>query len=86
MPRYFFNIIDGYSLVDEEGTELPDIYAAQAMAIRTSGEVLRDMGAKFWNDTEWKLEVLDEHGEILFVLHFSAEERIPLALRSSKYS
>lgn len=86
MPRYFFNVIDGYSLIDDEGTELPDIYAAQAAAIRTSGEILRDMGAKFWNDTEWRLEVLDEHGQILFVLHFSAEERIPTTLTSSEGS
>jgi hypothetical protein len=76
MPRYFFHVIDGYSTCDEEGTELPDIYAAQHMAIRASGEILRDMGATFWNGTEWKLEVADEHGQILFVLRFSAEERL----------
>ncbi|MBM6583795.1 hypothetical protein ILT44_26695 [Microvirga sp. BT689] len=76
MPRYFFHILDGYSVRDTEGTELPDIYAAQDQAIRTSGEILRDMGAEFWNGTEWKLEVTDESGQILFVLRFSAEERL----------
>lgn len=45
MPRYFFHVTDGYSIRDAEGTELPDIYAAQDQAIRTSGEILRDMGA-----------------------------------------
>lgn len=74
MPRYFFHVHDGYSFPDEDGTELPDIYTAQAEAIRTSGEILRDVGAKFWNGTEWKLEVADERGQILFVLRFSAEE------------
>ncbi len=76
MPRYFFHVQDGYSTSDTEGTELPDIYAAQHMAIRASGEILRDMGATFWNGTEWKLEVADEHGQILFVLRFSAEDRL----------
>ena len=38
--------------------------------------ILRDMGAKFWDGTEWKLEVADERGDTLFVLRFSAEERL----------
>lgn len=62
MPRYFFHVTDGYSARDTEGTELPDIYAAQDQAIRTSGEILRDMGARFWDGTEWKLEVTAEQG------------------------
>ena len=74
MPRYFFHVTDGYSTRDDEGTELPDIYTAQHQAIRTSGELLRDMGAKFWDGTEWKLEVTDEQGQILLTLRFSAEE------------
>lgn len=76
MPRYFFHVIDGYSACDDEGTELPDIYAAQHLAIRTSGELLRDMGGEFWNGTEWKLEVTDEQGQTLFTLRFSAEEHL----------
>jgi hypothetical protein len=75
MPRYFFHVHDGHSLPDDTGTELPDVYTAQAEAIRMSGEILRDMGARFWDGTEWKLEVADEHGRVLFALRFSAEER-----------
>lgn len=77
MPRYFFNITDGHTSLDTEGTVLPDIYTAQAEAIKTTGEILRDMGAKFWNGTQWKLEVTDESGQALFVLRFSAEELPP---------
>lgn len=51
MPRYFFHVIDGREIRDEEGTELPNIYVAQAEAICLCGEVLRDMGARFWNGT-----------------------------------
>ena len=78
MPRYFFHVYDGYSSLDTDGTELPDIYTVQAEAIRTSGEILRDMGAQFWDGTEWRLEVADERGQILFILRFSAEERLAL--------
>ncbi len=75
MPRYFFHVQDGYPSRDEDGTELPDVYTAQSEAISTSGEILRDMGAKFWDGTEWRMEVAGERSQIFFVLHFSAEER-----------
>ena len=72
----FFNVYDGYSSLDQDGTELPDIYTAQNEAIRLSGEILREEGGKFWNGTEWKLEVTDVSGAVLFVLRFSAHERL----------
>ena len=78
MPRYFFHVHDGSSIRDNEGTELPDIFAAQEQAILLSGELLREMGGKFWNGEEWSLEVTDEAGRILFILRFSAEERTDL--------
>jgi len=75
MPRYFFHVHDGTASCDTEGTELRDIYMAQAEAIHLSGAVLRDLGAKFWNSPEWGLEVADERGCALFALRFSAEGR-----------
>ncbi len=76
MPRYFFHVIDGRNVRDEDGTELADISVAQAEAIRLTGEILRDMAGRFWDGTEWRLEVGDEQGQVLFVLRFSAEERL----------
>jgi hypothetical protein len=52
MPRYFFHIHNGISTLDSKGTELRDIYAAQEEALRLSGELLREMGGKFWNGEE----------------------------------
>ena len=74
MPRYFFHVKDGVSVRDDVGTELPDIYTAQAEAIRTSSKILREVGARFWDGMDWSLEVADEAGTVLFVLRFSAEE------------
>lgn len=74
MPRYFFYVRDGNTIPDAEGTELPDIYTAQEQAIRTSGTILREKGARFWDGTEWRMEVTDEQGTFLLVLRFSAEE------------
>ena len=76
MPRYFFHVHDGNSARDHEGIELPDIFAAQEQAILLSGELLREMGGRFWDGETWSLEVADEAGRMLFILRFSAEERI----------
>ena len=74
MPRYFFDVYDGFSTKDTEGTDLSDIFEAQEESIRLSGELLREMGGKFWNGTEWRLEVTDETGRVFFILRFSADK------------
>lgn len=33
MPRYFFNVVDGVSDRDLVGTNLPDVYTAQASRV-----------------------------------------------------
>ena len=43
MPRYFFDIRNGDGLIpDEEGTDLPDLQAAQLEAARTLADMSRD--------------------------------------------
>ena len=74
MPRYFFHIFDGDLQPDLEGTECADIYVAQAEAVRMSGEIMRDLGARFWDGSNWRLAVADEDGRKLFIIHFFAEE------------
>ena len=77
MPRYYFHTHDGGSSPDLEGTECADIYVAQAEAIRMSGQIMRDLGAKFWDGQDWRLEVTDAEGRTLFIVRFSAEEITP---------
>ena len=78
MPLYFFHVYDDVAVPDEEGTECADIYVAQAQAICMSGEIMRDLGAKFWNGENWRLEVTDAEGHKLFVVRSSAEEVTPI--------
>ena len=75
MPRYFFNIVDGTDQPDHDGTELANLAECQQEAVRLSGEVLRDMGQKFWNETEWTLTVIDETGAKVLGLKFSADQQ-----------
>jgi hypothetical protein len=74
VPRFFFNVYDDVAIPDLEGTEFSDIYLAQAEAVRMSGEIMRDLGAKFWAGEDWRLEVTDAEGRKLYVIRFSAEE------------
>ena len=72
MPRYHFHVHDGRDFPDEIGDKLPDLDAARAMAVKLSGDCLRDHGCDFWNDEEWAMDVTDRRGLILFSLHFIA--------------
>ena len=45
----------------------------RAEAVVLSGEMLRDVGGRFWNSPEWRLCVIDEAGQRICALKFSAE-------------
>ncbi len=67
MPRYFFNIRDGYDVdEDDEGIELPDFESARAEAFATVEE-LRDELADAANI---ELEIVDETGRRLLTVPF----------------
>jgi hypothetical protein len=76
MPRYFFHIHDGHSVLDDVGLDLPDIVAARTTAIELSGEILRhDVMDPLLRHIRWQVEVSDSPelgGRSLFVLQFSA--------------
>ena len=72
MPRYYFNIQDGRDYPDLRGSEYGDLNAARVEAVRFVGQLLVDKAVDFWAGNEWKLEVTDSTGLILFVLVFTA--------------
>ena len=72
MPRFFFNIRDGYDLdEDDEGIELPDLDAARAEALATVEE-LRDQLSDAENI---ELEIADEAGRRLLTVPFFRGQR-----------
>jgi hypothetical protein len=75
MPRYFFHIFHQASQPDTEGSELSDIHAAQAAAVRLCGEMIREFDGKFWAAPLWQLRVTNNDQRLLFTLTFSAEEQ-----------
>jgi hypothetical protein len=71
MPRFFFNVYDGIDAPDREGTDLPDWSAGREEAIRLAGELLRDSAKQMALGEDWRMEVTDEAGLILFRLDFT---------------
>jgi hypothetical protein len=75
MPRYFFHVIDGRKIIDNEGSELADLKQARIEAIHLAGSILRDEGDKFWNGEQWHMNVTDASGLSVLKLRFSAEDQ-----------
>ena len=70
MPRYHFSIYDGVSLPDHDGTELPDLQAARQEAIRFAGKIIADEARTLSLGEDWRMEVTDGSGMLLFRLDF----------------
>lgn len=68
MPRYHFNVYDGHRQVDAEGTVLPTWREAGREAVRLAGRILHDDAETLRLGSEWKMEVTDSVGLILFRL------------------
>jgi hypothetical protein len=75
VPRYFFNVQDSAEMIDRAGTELAGPEEARAQAVVAAGEMLKDYGAQFWNEAEWRMWVTDEAGATVCALRFAAEDR-----------
>ena len=75
MPRYFFHVIDGRDIIDNEGTELSGLKAARTEAIHLAGAILRDEGDAFWKGEEWQMNVTDLTGQSVLKLRFSAADQ-----------
>ena len=71
MPRFHFNVYDGVSDIDKEGVELPDWEAARAQAVRVAGQIIKDGAKRIALGEDWRLEVTDYKGLILFRMDFS---------------
>ena len=59
MPRYHFHVHDGFTRMDAEGSELPNLQAARAEALKRAGAIIADAGARADFGEEWRLEVTE---------------------------
>jgi hypothetical protein len=69
MPRFFFNVRDGYELdEDDEGVELPNFEAARAEAFATVEELREELAG---DAAGIELEITDDTGRRLLTVPFA---------------
>ncbi|MBE7244933.1 MAG: hypothetical protein INR63_08285, partial [Actinomycetospora chiangmaiensis] len=74
MPRFYFHVHDGHSELDPDGTELPDWQSARLEAIRLAGDILKQDAHRIALGEDWRIEVTDQTGLILFQMTFLVVE------------
>lgn len=70
--RFFFHVDDGHPQPDTEGVEFPDAASARIQAIRTCGEMIRDLEGRLFRNA-WRMDVTDEAGERVLSAKFVVE-------------
>ncbi|MFC5565862.1 DUF6894 family protein [Rubellimicrobium aerolatum] len=77
-------------LARRHGTVCAGPAEARAEAVSASGALLRDLGARFWADADWRMHVTDEQGGLVCDLRVSgtagalqAAERPPSLRRAA---
>ena len=68
MPRYFFNTANGFRVRDTVGIELAGHEAARVQAIKLSGELLHDDPSYLSKGHDFRVEVTDRAGVLLFTI------------------
>ena len=81
LPRYHFNVFDGMISLDQVGTELSDVYAAQREALSLAVGLLDEAQKSPGSCREWRMEVTDAAGEPLFRFDFKIPGSAELASR-----
>lgn len=68
MARYYFNLHDHRYVPDPDGTELESLEAAKRQAIKLAAAILSGRPEEFLGSTEWRVEVTDRTGVLLFTV------------------
>ncbi|MGI3901207.1 MAG: DUF6894 family protein [Janthinobacterium lividum] len=71
MSRYRFQIFDGRSVIEPQVVELANLAAARREGIRRAGATLVLDAQVLTPDNDWRLDVTDEHGTLLFRYDFA---------------
>lgn len=70
MPQYFFHLYNHLEVPDEEGKFLADLVAAQTCAIEIARDVMSENIRAGEICLSHRIEIEDEQGRQLMVVHF----------------
>jgi hypothetical protein len=65
MPRYHFRVEGDGPPVDGDFFELPNIETARSQAVILTGAMLQEVDGAFWQESYWRLDLLDDTGLLL---------------------
>jgi hypothetical protein len=72
LPFYNFEVRTQTHVMITEGAEMADSTAARVEAAKRIGKLLHDHAGQIWVDQDWQMDVTDESGLILYVIHINA--------------
>lgn len=71
MPRYFFHIKYGNTVVvDEDGIDLHNLDSARVEVLESIRQILSEPGMEYEDVAGQKLEISDEAGETVLIVPF----------------
>lgn len=69
MPRYHIELRTQDRIWDTLDVVMGDTNEVRVEVAQFIGELLKDHADKIWVDEEWRVDVTDETGLVLFVMH-----------------
>ena len=72
MPFFHFQVRTESHVLLTEGAELRGLDEARIEAARRVGDLLKEHAGQIWTDEDWRMDVTNGSGLILFVLSVSA--------------
>lgn len=72
MPKYHINVRTESHIASTVTVEHASHTALRVEMAQFAGELLKDHADLIWKDEDWQIDVSDDAGLILYVLHISA--------------
>ncbi len=82
MPKFHIALRTESTVSDTLDIERDNLTDLRVELARFVGEMLKDHANQIWVDEDWRVDVTDENGLILYVMHVSANEA-PAAAKAS---
>lgn len=74
MPKFHIELRTAGQVWETLMVDRPDHDAVRIEMAKFVGELLKDHAGKIWADEDWRVDVTDECGLILYVMHISASD------------
>jgi hypothetical protein len=74
MPLYHIELRTAGQVWETLDVQRDDVPALRIEMARFVGELLKDHALKVWEDQDWRVDVTDEKGLILYVMHIGATD------------